>query len=50
MVTTLNHILNMGSESLQNARTGVDVTGHNIANAQTEGYSRQLVNITSKTP
>ncbi|BBH52352.1 flagellar hook-associated protein FlgK [Fluviispira sanaruensis] len=50
MVATLNHILNLGSESLQNSRTGVDVTGHNISNAQTPGYSRQLVNLETKWP
>lgn len=50
MVATLNHILNMGSESLQNSRVGVDVTGHNISNAQTPGYSRQMVNLETKWP
>jgi len=50
MVATLNHILNMGSESLQNSRVGVDVTGHNISNAQTPGYSRQQVNLETKWP
>lgn len=50
MVATLNHILNLGSESLQNSRVGVDVTGHNVANAQTPGYSRQIVNLETKYP
>jgi flagellar hook-associated protein 1 len=50
MVATLNHILNLGSESLQNSRVGVDVTGHNISNAQTPGYSRQIVNLETKYP
>jgi flagellar hook-associated protein 1 FlgK len=50
MVTTLNHILNMGSESLQNSRVGVDITGHNISNAQTPGYSRQILNLETKWP
>ncbi|RDB35112.1 flagellar hook-associated protein FlgK [Spirobacillus cienkowskii] len=50
MVATLQHILNLGSESLQNSRVGVDVTGHNITNAQTPGYSRQIVNLETKYP
>jgi flagellar hook-associated protein 1 FlgK len=50
MAATLNHILNMGSESLHNSRVGVDVTGHNIANAQTPGFSRQRVNLEARHP
>jgi len=50
MAATLNHILNMGSESLHNSRVGVDVTGHNIANAHTPGFSRQRVNLEARTP
>jgi flagellar hook-associated protein 1 FlgK len=48
--SSLNKIMGMGSESLFNARAGVDVTGHNIANAHTEGYSRQIVETAPKTP
>jgi flagellar hook-associated protein 1 len=50
MASTLQHILNTGSESLQNSRVGVDVTGHNIANAHTPGFSRQNVNLEAKHP
>ncbi len=50
MASSLQHILSMGSESLQNARLGVDVTGHNIANAHTPGYSRQRVDLEPKHP
>lgn len=50
MASSLFHIMSMGSESLANARLGVDVTGHNISNAHTEGYSRQRVNISTKPP
>lgn len=46
----LFHTLNIGSESLFAARQGVDTTGHNIANAQTEGYSRQRVEIHQRAP
>jgi flagellar hook-associated protein 1 FlgK len=50
MSSNIFSILNKGNESLQNSRVGVDVTGHNIANASTEGYSRQQVNLEAKHP
>ena len=43
-------ILGMASESLFTSRQGVDTTGHNIANAQTDGYSRQRVNAQPRDP
>ena len=46
----LFHTLNVGSESLYATRQGVDTAGHNIANAQVEGYSRQRVNLTQRDP
>jgi flagellar hook-associated protein 1 FlgK len=46
----LFHILNVGADSLQTSRQGVDTTGHNIANAQVEGYSRQKVNVSQRDP
>ena len=42
--------LNIGSESLSVTRMGVDTAGHNIANAQVEGYSRQRVNVKAREP
>ncbi len=36
--------INIGLSGLQAAQIGQDVTGHNIANAGTEGYSVQTVN------
>jgi len=50
MGSTLGHIMNMGNESLRNSRLGVEVTGHNIANAHTKGYSRQRVNTQTNHP
>jgi len=41
MPTGLQHLLNVGSESLVNSRLGIEITGHNISNAQTPGFSRQ---------
>jgi flagellar hook-associated protein 1 FlgK len=37
--------LNIGLSSLYAQRRGLEVTGHNIANANTEGYSRQRVRL-----
>lgn len=47
---SLFHSLNIGSESLHTSRQGIDSTAHNIANAQTEGYSRQEARITQRDP
>lgn len=46
----LFHSLGVGSEALFTNRQGVDTTAHNIANAQTEGYSRQDVHIQQRDP
>ena len=46
----LLHTLNIGAESLYASRQGVDTAGHNIANAQTEGFSRQRVNLEQRYP
>ena len=46
----LKHTLNIGAESLFATRQGVDTAGHNIANANTEGYSRQRVNLEQRVP
>jgi flagellar hook-associated protein 1 FlgK len=49
-MASLSHSLNIGSESLMSNRQGIDTTAHNIANAQTDGYSRQDVNLAQKNP
>ena len=46
----LFHSLGVGSEALFANRQGVDTTAHNIANAQTEGYSRQSVHLNQRDP
>ena len=38
-------LLRLGAGSLQNWQSALNTTGHNIANANTEGYSRQTVEI-----
>lgn len=35
--------LNIATQGLYTAQTSLNVTGHNIANVETEGYSRQYV-------
>lgn len=42
--------LETSKKGLLTARAALDVTGHNIANANTEGYSRQRVNISASEP
>lgn len=42
--------LSLTNRALQNYQTAIQTTGHNIANANTEGYSRQRVEITSNQP
>jgi len=37
--------LNVGRSAINASQLAVEVTGHNIANAATEGYSRQRVNL-----
>ena len=37
--------LNLAAQSLQTQMTGVEVTGQNLANVNTTGYTRQTVNI-----
>ncbi|MBI2601600.1 MAG: flagellar hook-associated protein FlgK [Deltaproteobacteria bacterium] len=46
----LNQTLNISDQSLFASRQGIDTTAHNIANAQTEGYSRQAVKINARDP
>ncbi|GAB4175136.1 MAG: flagellar hook-associated protein FlgK [Rhodocyclaceae bacterium] len=43
-------ILNIGASGLAAAQAGLLVTGHNIANAATPGYSRQGLEQTTNTP
>ncbi len=43
-------ILSIGKDALLSQQKAVDVTGHNIANVNTEGYSRQRVDMETKTP
>ena len=42
--------LDMALRALQAQQTGIDVTSHNVANANTEGFSRQNVTIVTTEP
>jgi flagellar hook-associated protein 1 len=42
--------LDLALRALQAQQAGVDVTNHNVANANTEGFSRQNVQIATTEP
>lgn len=42
--------IEIGRRAIQTHRLGLDVTGHNIANANTPGYSRQVARLGTTTP
>ncbi len=42
-MTTIQNILGIGRTALLSQQKAIDITGRNIANADTEGYSRQRV-------
>ncbi len=43
-------LLNIGLSGLNINRAGLSVTGHNITNVNTEGYSRQRADFSTRTP
>ena len=49
-MSTLFGILETGARALFSAQIGLNVTGHNMANASTEGFSRQRVNFAATAP
>jgi len=49
-MSNLMHIFSSGVSGLFASQAGIDVTGHNISNVNTEGYSRQRVAQTTATP
>ena len=42
--------LQIASKALATQQAALDITGHNIANANNKGYTRQLANIQAATP
>ncbi len=47
ITSTANHGLEIGRRALQAQQVAINTTGHNIANANTPGYSRRRVNLES---
>ena len=43
-------LLNIGISGLRVHQTALSVTGHNITNVNTEGYSRQDIDVVSQSP
>jgi flagellar hook-associated protein 1 len=50
MATNIFNVLNTAQEGLRSQLLAMEVTGHNIANVQTEGYSRQEVSFETTIP
>ena len=46
----LPNVMNTGRTGMVAAKTAIATTGHNITNANTEGYSRQRVQLANETP
>ena len=46
----MTDLLRLGAYSIQALQQGLTTTGHNLASAGTEGYSRQTVNYETQSP
>jgi flagellar hook-associated protein 1 len=46
----VSNLLNIGKTGLDASKKSLETTGHNIANANTEGYTRQRIHQTTNTP
>ncbi len=49
-MASMFNALNIGYSGLSTAQVGINTTGHNIANAENDGYTRQRVMATAATP
>lgn len=49
-MSSIFNSLNIGYTGLSAAQVGIDTTGHNISNAETDGYTRQRVTTSAATP
>jgi len=47
---SLTSLLSIARTALLTQQRAIDTTGHNIANASTEGYTRQRLNLTAEVP
>jgi flagellar hook-associated protein 1 FlgK len=50
IMTTIPGLLSIGRKALMAQQKGINVTGNNIANVNTPGYSRQRLNLSSDVP
>lgn len=46
----IHSMMDIGKRSMQNSQTALQTVSHNIANKNTEGYSRQRIEVTSSPP
>src|ERR1700730_12380051 len=49
-MSRIGSLMTVGKQSLANSQTGLQTTSHNIANVNTEGYSRQRVDQVTQEP
>ena len=49
-MTDIYGVLNVGGKALLAQQKGIYVTGNNIANVNTPGYTRQRLNLSSDVP
>ncbi|MGD2187871.1 MAG: flagellar hook-associated protein FlgK, partial [Desulfobacterales bacterium] len=49
-MSDINAIMSLAGQALMTQQQAISVTSHNIANVNTPGYSRQQLNMTTKTP
>ena len=49
-MSSMFNTLGVGYSGLSSAQVGINTTGHNVANADTEGYTRQRVMTSAATP
>jgi flagellar hook-associated protein 1 len=50
MSSRISSTMNLGQRAMANSQSALHTTAHNVANRQTEGYSRQKVEIMSSPP
>src|SRR5205823_5070332 len=50
MIRSTFATLNLANRALVSQQIGLDITGHNIANANTDGFTRQAAELQASTP
>ena len=46
----ISNVLNIGRTALQTYELAMQVTSHNVANALTPGYTRQIIDLEAQAP